>query len=91
MKNIIVCGSRFGQFYIEALKRMEGINIVGLLAKGSKRSCECANYYAIPMYASIDEIKEKVDVACVAVKTGTLGGEGAILAKQLLDKKINVC
>ena len=38
MKNIIVYGSRFGQFYLEALKRMKGIKIVGLLAKGSDRS-----------------------------------------------------
>lgn len=35
MKNIIVYGSRFGQFYLEALKRMKGIKIVGLLAKGN--------------------------------------------------------
>ena len=48
MKNIIVYGSRFGQFYLEALKRMKGIKIVGLLAKGSDRSYECARYYNIP-------------------------------------------
>lgn len=90
MKNIIVCGSRFGQFYIEALKRIEKINIVGILAKGSNRSRDCAEYYNLPLYTSIDEINEKVDAACVAVKTGTLGGEGAIIAKQLLDNKINV-
>ena len=52
MKNIIVYGSRFGQFYLEALKRMKGIKIVGLLAKGSDRSYECARYYNIPLYTS---------------------------------------
>ena len=90
MKNIIVYGSRFGQFYLEALKRMEGIKIVGLLAKGSDRSYECARYYNIPLYTSLDEVEERVDVACVAVKTGALGGEGANIAKQLLRKGINV-
>lgn len=73
MKNIIVYGSRFGQFYLEALKRMKGIKIVGLLAKGSDRSYECARYYNIPLYTSLDEVEERVDVACVAVKTGALG------------------
>lgn len=87
MKNIIVYGSRFGQFYLEALKRMKGIKIVGLLAKGSDRSYECARYYNIPLYTSLDEVEERVDVACVAVKTGALGGEGANIAKQLLRKK----
>lgn len=72
MKNIIVYGSRFGQFYLEALKRMKGIKIVGLLAKGSDRSYECARYYNIPLYTSLDEVEERVDVACVAVKTGAL-------------------
>ena len=90
MKNIIVYGSRFGQFYLEALKRMKGIKIVGLLAKGSDRSYECARYYNIPLYTSLDEVEERVDVACVAVKTGALGGEGANIAKQLLRKGINV-
>lgn len=90
MKNIIVYGSRFGQFYLEALKRIKGIKIVGLLAKGSDRSYECARYYNIPLYTSLDEVEERVDVACVAVKTGALGGEGANIAKQLLRKGINV-
>lgn len=63
MKNIIVYGSRFGQFYLEALKRMKGIKIVGLLAKGSDRSYECARYYNIPLYTSLDEVEERVDVA----------------------------
>ena len=31
MKNIIVYGSRFGQFYLEALKRMKGIKIVNVI------------------------------------------------------------
>ena len=53
-------------------------------------SYECARYYNIPLYTSLDEVEERVDVACVAVKTGALGGEGANIAKQLLRKGINV-
>ena len=34
IKKVIVCGSRFGQFYIEALKNMENIELIGLLANG---------------------------------------------------------
>ena len=82
MKNIIVYGSRFGQFYLEALKRMKGIKIVGLLAKGSDRSYECARYYNIPLYTSLDEVEERVDVACVAVKTGALVVFGNLLIVQ---------
>lgn len=90
MKNVIVCGSRFGQFYIEALKGIDGMNIVGLLAKGSKRSHACAAYYKLPMYKSIEEIPKNIDLACIAVKTGALGGQGTLLAEQFLKKKINV-
>lgn len=90
MKNVIVYGSRFGQFYIEALKRIEAIKIIGMVAKGSERSRECAAYYDIPLYTSIDEVQEEINLACIAVKTGVFGGRGAVIAKQLLNKGINV-
>ena len=88
-KKVIVCGSRFGQFYIEALKQMKEIEIVGLLARGSERSRACSTYYKIPLYTTVDEVPE-IDLACIAVKTSVLGGQGTALAEEFLRRKINV-
>ena len=56
MKNCIICGSRFGQFYIEAIRKHDDINICGLLANGSQRSVDCAEFYQLNLYTHIDEI-----------------------------------
>ena len=51
MKNIIVYGSRFGQFYLEALKRMKGIKIMGgidlkqTLTRKQEESYQCILNY----------------------------------------------
>lgn len=89
-KRVVVCGTRFGQFYIEALIKMENIEIVGILSNGSERSKECAKYYKLPLFTSIDRLPVKIDLACIAIKTEVLGGEGNKLALEFLERKINV-
>ena len=64
MKNCIICGSRFGQFYIEAIRKHDDINICGLLANGSQRSVDCAEFYQLNLYTHIDEIPSHIDFAC---------------------------
>lgn len=89
--NVIVCGSTYAQFYIEALRlEKEKFNIVGLLGQGSERSVKCANYYNIPIYSNIEELPEDIDLACVVVRAGILGGNGSEIALKFLEKGINV-
>lgn len=90
MKNCIVCGSRFGQFYLEALKCIPNVNIIGILANGSERSIACANYYNVNLYKSVEELPENIDFACVAIKSEVQGGQGNLIAERMLEKGIDV-
>lgn len=90
MKKCIVCGSRFGQFYIEALKKMPNINLHGLLASGSERSIDCANHYQIQLYNDVDELPDDIDLACIAIKSEVQGGKGNLIAESLLKRGIDV-
>ena len=60
-----------------------------MLARGSERSRACSTYYKIPLYTTVDEVPE-IDLACIAVKTSVLGGQGTALAEEFLRRKINV-
>ncbi|WP_353463116.1 bifunctional Gfo/Idh/MocA family oxidoreductase/class I SAM-dependent methyltransferase [Mammaliicoccus sciuri] len=90
MKKCIVCGSRFGQFYIEALKKIPNINLHGLLASGSERSNDCANNYQIQLYNDVDELPDDIDLACIAIKSEVQGGKGNLIAESLLKRGIDV-
>lgn len=88
---VLVCGSRFGQFYLEALKMLENkFEVVGLLAKGSERSKKCASHYGINLITDIENIPQDIDIACVVVRTGVMGGIGTDITIKLLEKGINV-
>ena len=88
---VLVCGSRFGQFYLEALKMLENeFEIVGMLARGSERSKKCSDYYGIRLFTDVEEITKDIDIACVVVRTGVMGGIGTDLTIKLLEKGINV-
>lgn len=92
MKNIIVYGSRFGQFYLEALKRMKGIKIVGLLAKGSDRSYECARYYNIPLYTSLDEVlnnAKNIEVTLKNIKK-VLKKDGKVIIVEAIGESVQM-
>lgn len=88
---VIVCGSTFGRFYIEALKRnIEEFELVGIVARGSKRSKQCAEELGVPLFTEIEQIPKDIDLACVVLRSGVLGGNGSLLAKELLNRNINV-
>lgn len=87
----VVCGSRFGQFYCEALKVLpEQFELVGLLAKGSERSQKCAKHYGIRLYTEVDQLPASLDLACVVLRSGVMGGSGTGLALKLLARGIHV-
>lgn len=85
----LVCGSRFGQFYLEALKALpEQFELVGLLVKGGKRSKKCAERYGIPLYTEVDQLPADIDLACVVLRSGLMGGIGTEFSLKLLERGI---
>ena len=87
----IVCGSTFGQFYIDALmKYSEFFEIAGLYARGSERSIELAKRYGIPLFTSIKGIPNEITLACVVIRSEGVGGDGCKLAIQLMERGIHV-
>ncbi|MFJ2767104.1 Gfo/Idh/MocA family oxidoreductase [Streptomyces sp. NPDC087300] len=88
---VVVCGTRFGQVYLSALRRCpERYRLVGIVAQGSARSVSLAEEYGVPLYASVDQLPDGVDVACVVVSSGVGGGQGVELATRLMERGIHV-
>ena len=89
--NAIVCGTTFGKYYLKALKRAnKDFNVVGILGKGSKRSKRVALSYKVPLYSSVEELPEGIELACVIVRSEGVGGEGTDLCVNLLNRNINI-
>ncbi|MGD9154109.1 MAG: Gfo/Idh/MocA family oxidoreductase [Bacillota bacterium] len=87
----VVCGSTFGQFYLEALKLLpEEFELVGLVARGSARSQKCAAYYGLKLYTEVRQLPPDIDVACVVLRSTVLGGQGTNVSLQLLERGIHV-
>lgn len=88
---VIVCGTTFGKFYIEAIRQNPEIfELVAIFAKGSERSKQCATEYKVPLITEIENIPHDIDLACVVLRSGALGGNGSMLAKSILKMKISV-
>jgi pyochelin biosynthesis protein PchG len=88
---VVVCGTTFGQFYLAALADPDfPCELSGILAGGSKRSRACAERYGVPLFTDPNEVPEKVDIACVVVRGGSLGGVGTELAQTLMARGIHV-
>jgi thiazolinyl imide reductase len=83
----VVCGTRFGQAWIEAISHCRGkYKLVGIISRGSRHSKKISLRYKVPMFTSVSAISESVDVAIVAVG----GRAGEILAKEWLAKGVPV-
>jgi thiazolinyl imide reductase len=88
---VVVCGTRFGQVYLSALRRCpERYRLAGILARGGARSVALAEEYAVPLYSSVDQLPADVDAACVVVSSSVGGGEGAVLARRLMERGVHV-
>lgn len=90
-QRVVVCGTTFGQVYLEAL-RAPGLpfELAGILAKGSERSQACSEHYGVPLFTSVEQLPEDIDIACVIVRSALLGGRGTELAQSLMARGIHV-
>lgn len=94
MKNktrILVCGTTFGQVYLEGIQAHSDYELVGILSTGSNQSFNCSQRYGVPLYTDIKQIDVRnIDIVCVVVRSSIVGGKGTTIAKQFLEKGIPV-
>jgi thiazolinyl imide reductase len=87
---VLVCGTNFGRFYAEAVRRRPGYTLAGILSRGSAASRDYAESLGVPFYADTDDLPADIDAACVAVSSSISGGQGTDLARALMDRGIHV-
>ncbi|WP_324196438.1 Gfo/Idh/MocA family oxidoreductase [Nocardia farcinica] len=87
---VVVCGTSFGRVYLRAVQADPDVELAGIVSRGSATSREIAKTSGVPHYCGVDELPGDIDIACVAVRAGAAGGDGAQLAQQLLRRGIHV-
>lgn len=90
-RRVLIAGAKFGEVYLNAfLQPQAGLELAGLLARGSRRSQQLAHDFGIPLYTSLDAVPDDIDIACVVVRSTVAQGEGSQLAADLLRRGIHV-
>ncbi|MEU9215801.1 Gfo/Idh/MocA family oxidoreductase [Streptomyces sp. NPDC048376] len=87
---VLVCGTNFGRFYAEAVRRRPGYVLAGILSRGSAASRAYAQSLGVPFFTEVDDLPAGIDAACVAVSSSISGGRGTELARALMDRGIHV-
>ncbi len=90
LPKVVVCGTSFGRVYLQAAHEDPNVELAGVVSRGSAASLDCAKTYGVPHYTGIDALPDDIDIACVAVRAGVAGGDGAALAQSLLARGIHV-
>ncbi len=90
-RRVVVVGAKFGEVYLNAfLQSRPGLQLAGLLARGSRRAQQLAHDFGIPLYTHLEQLPEDIDIACVVVRSTVAQGEGSQLAAELLNRGIHV-
>jgi thiazolinyl imide reductase len=87
---VLVCGTNFGRFYAEAVRRRPGYVLAGILSRGSAASRAYARSLGVPFHTDVEDLPAGIDAACVAVSSAISGGQGTELARALMDRGIHV-
>lgn len=84
---VLLCGTHYGSSYLSALfQHPNGLELGGILSRGSERSRSLAARLAVPHYSALDQLPTgAIDAAVVAIGSG-----GAELARALLERGIHV-
>jgi thiazolinyl reductase component of yersiniabactin synthetase len=90
-RRVLIVGAKFGEVYLNAfLTPLAGLDLAGLLARGSQRAHQLAHDFGIPLYTSLEHLPNDIDIACVVVRSSVAQGEGSQLAADLLRRGIHV-
>lgn len=90
-RRVLIVGAKFGELYANAfLEDRAGLELAGVLARGSVRSLRLAQAFGVPFYTSMDDVPHDLDIACVVVRSTVVGGEGSFLAEALLRRGVHV-
>jgi len=89
---VLVCGVTFGQVYLRGVASLPAhFELAGILARGSAHARDCARRHGVPLYTAVEQVPpQSVDLACVVVRAGVVGGVGTELALALLARGIHV-
>lgn len=87
---VVVCGTSFGRVYLHAVHADSAVELAGVVSRGSAASQKYAATYGVPCYIDVDQLPADIDIACVVVRAGIVGGTGADLSRQLMARGIHV-
>lgn len=87
---VVVCGTSFGRVYLQAAHDDPDVRLAGVVSRGGATSAEYAKNYGVPHFIGVEQLPGDIDIACVAVRAGAAGGDGAKLAQSLMSRGIHV-
>mgnify|MGYP000943872566 CR=1 FL=1 len=88
---VLIAGTGFGRAYLAAFERGDvDLALAGILAAGSPRSQACAAYYSVPLWTTVEQIPNDVDLACVVIGGAMNGGPGPGLSQELMTRGLHV-
>ncbi|MET7440081.1 Gfo/Idh/MocA family oxidoreductase [Streptomyces sp. NPDC004082] len=88
---VLVAGTGFGRAYLAAFERPDlDFELAGILASGSARSKACAEHYGVPLWSTVDEVPDDMDLACVVIGGVMNGGPGPGISQALMRRGIHV-
>src|SRR6218665_3058444 len=84
-RRVLIAGAKFGEMYLNAfLQAQPGLELAGLRAQ------QLAHAFGIPLYTSVDQVPDGIDIACVVVRSTVVGGTGTALAEAFLRRGMQV-
>jgi len=90
-RRVLIAGAKFGEVYLNTfLQSQTGLELAGLLARGSRRAQQLAHDFGIPLYTSFEQVPDDIDIACVVVRSTVARGEGSQLAARFLRRGAHV-
>lgn len=90
-RRVLVVGAKFGEVYLNAfMQPRSGLELAGLLARGSRRAQQLAHDFGIPLYTSLEQVPDDIDIACVVVRSTVAQGEGSQVAAAFLNRGVHV-
>ena len=89
-RQVVVAGSRFGQFYAAGIAQDSSYVLRGILSRGSARSRALSDSLGVEHWMSVDDVADEVKLACVAVGGAVRGEMGVELAEAFMARGIDV-